>query len=93
VTNGRRTASRAAVAANGLGLVAGVEDLATAVGAHDRRLRRIERTAVRRSAAPPRRPVRRRGRAVAGTRRRPAQPGAETAAAELVGWVEWLRGH
>jgi len=74
-------------------LVAAVEDLATAVGAHDRRLRKVERSAVRRVATPARRPVRRRGRAVAGARRRMAQPDPETAAAELIGWVDWLRGH
>jgi hypothetical protein len=74
-------------------LVAAVEDLATAVGAHDRRLGKVERTAVRRSPTPPRRPVRRRGRAVAGARRRMAQPDPETAAAELIAWVDWLRRH
>jgi hypothetical protein len=74
-------------------LVAAVEDLATAVGAHDRRLRKVERSAVRRPATPPRRPVRRRGRAVAGARRRMAQPDPETADAELIGWVDWLRRH
>jgi hypothetical protein len=65
-------------------LVAAVEDLATAVGAHDRRLRKVERGAVRRSASPPRRPGQRRGQAVAGARRRLAQPDPETAAAELI---------
>jgi hypothetical protein len=74
-------------------LVAAVEDLATAVGAHDRRLRKVERTAVRRSPTQPRRPARRRGRAVAGSRRRMAQPDPETAAAELISWVDWLRRH
>jgi hypothetical protein len=49
--------------------------------------------AVRRTPTPPRRPVRRRGRAVAGARRRMAQPDPETAAAELIAWVDWLRRH
>ena len=75
-------------------LVAIVEDLAGAVGAraHDRRLRKVERTAVRRSpAAARRRRPHRVGQVVAGGRRPVAPVDPEATAAELADWVDWLR--
>jgi hypothetical protein len=73
-------------------LVVIIDELAAAVGTHDRRLRKVERTALRPSpAAARRRRAQRLRRVVAGSRRPVAPPDPEAVAVELAAWVDWLR--